>query len=145
MTFLLTNWRTLSVIALFVIYSSFIYRIGGNSPRAELARIEAAAKAYQQESARIAKEKDRAYEKDLARVKSDWDAYRLRNKRDKAVNIRASVCESDEANRELSDALSAYVGEVERFRTGAEGLLAEADGQREQLICATEWADTLNR
>jgi hypothetical protein len=55
------------------------------------------------------------------------------------------VCESDEANRELSDALSAYVGEVERFRAGAEGLLAEADGQRERVDCAVEWAQTLNR
>lgn len=145
MTFLLANWRIILVIALFATYSAFVYRIGGNSPRAELKAVHVAAEAFKQESVRIAKEKDRAYEKDLARVKSDWAAYRMRNKRDKAVNIRASVCESDEANRELSDAVSAYVGEVERFRTGAEGLLAEADGQRERVDCAVEWAQTLNR
>lgn len=144
MTLLIANWRIILVIALFATYSAFVYRIGGNSPRAELKAVHVAAEAFKQESARIAKEKDREYEKDIARVKSDWADW-MRRHSGKVRNINARVCESDEANRELSDAVSAYVGEVERFRTGAEGLLAEADGQRERVDCAVEWAQTLNR
>jgi len=145
MTFLRTHWRTLSVIALFVIYSSFIYRIGGNSPRAELARIEAAAKAYQQESARIAKEKDRAYEKDLARVKSDWAAYRMRNKSAQAVRVVASLCADPASNEQLSTAVGDYLDAVGRFRTEAARLIEQADHESIRLDCAVEWAQTLNR
>ena len=144
MTLLIANWRIILVIALFATYSAFVYRIGGNSPRAELKALHVAAEAYQQESERIAKEKNREYSEDIARVRSEWDAYRLRNRPTETVRVVAGVCESDTANRELSDALSAYVGAVGRFRAGTEGLLAECDAQRERLSCAAEWAGTLD-
>lgn len=145
MPFLLANWRICCGIAIFAIYSAFLYRIGGNAPRAELAALRAAGEAYKVESARIAKETDNDYRTKLAAVQSDWDAYRLRNKPAKAVRVSASLCDNEAANEQLSGAITDYIDSVGRFREEITRLLEQASSQTAQLDCAVNWAQTINR
>lgn len=136
--------RIWAAIGLFTIYSAFLLRVGGAPARAELAAIRSAAESYRVESLRIAKEKNDANRKELDRVRADWDAYRLRHAA-KAPSVTTRVCADAEGNRAVSDALQAYIGAVGEFRSSVEGLLADADRDRQNLSCAVEWAATINR
>lgn len=144
MTYLLANWRMLASVGLVAVVLAFTYRIGGNAPRAELKALRAAAEAYRAESARIAKEKDREYSKELDRVRSDWADW-MRRHPAKARGVDSRVCADSAGNEQLSAAVSAYIGEVERFRADTAELLAEADRQRAALTCAAEWAGTVSQ
>ncbi len=145
MTFILGYWRYLAVALVVAAYTCFVYRAGGNAPRAELKALQAASDAYKQESSRIAKEKDRDYEMQMANTQYAWDQYRLQHPIAKPQRLTAVVCADASGNAKLSDALSAYLAEVGRFRSDVETILADADEQQNQLNCAVGWAQTINR
>ena len=51
MTFLLANWKYIAVALAVAVYTGFVYRAGGNAPRAEIAAMVAAGRA---QDARVA-------------------------------------------------------------------------------------------
>ena len=83
MPFLLANWRICIGIVLFATYSAFVYRIGGNPARSELAIIKAAATAQNAHTAaidiqtkEIAHVADKTASDSFKRID---DAYRMRD------------------------------------------------------------------
>lgn len=145
MTFLLAYWKYIAIALVVVAYTGIVYHAGGNGPRAELKTIQDAAIAYKTESARIAKEKDDEYQRNITTVAAAWAAYRLRHPIVETVRVDSRVCEDGAGNSVVSASVGEYISAVGQFRSETQKIIEQCDAQRQQLSCTVDWAGTINR
>lgn len=140
MPFLLANWRTIIGIGLIVIYSAFLYRIGGNGPRKELAALKAASALLQRQHEALIKGNDDDYRKSLAARDAYWIAWMHDHPAKPTVKIIAGVCQDSAGNAAVSAAVGGYLDTIGRVRSEIEGIVKSCDAQQAQLICVVDYA-----
>lgn len=141
MTFLLANWRWIAVAGFVAIYSAFVYRIGGASPRAELKAYKAEAKAQLEQAKHDKERADRDYQMDIINREFAWSEW-LRTHPVQTKRTVARVCADDPGNQRLSAAIDEYRAELVRVRQEIRQCYIDADRLQAQLINVNQWANS---